>query len=78
MEKKFEDFSMQEALRLAGTDAGKQLLALLKQENTATLQQAADQAAAGSYDQVKNTLSAILSTPEAQALLKQLGGNQHG
>lgn len=74
MQKNFDNFSMQEALRLAKSDAGQQLLALLQQKNGSELQQAMDQAAAGDYEKVSKTLSAFLASPEAQALMKQLGG----
>lgn len=78
MEKNADQFSMQEAMRLAQSDAGKQLLALLKKENGAALQQAMDQASTGDYEQVKKTMTSLLASPEAQALLRQLGGNGNG
>jgi len=40
MQKNSQNFSMQEALRLANSDAGQQLLALLKQSGGEQLQQA--------------------------------------
>lgn len=75
MQKNADRFSMQEVMRLAQSDTGQQLLALLKRENGAALQQAMDQAAAGDYAQVQKTMSSLLTSPEAQALLRQLGGN---
>lgn len=75
MQKNADRFSMQEVMRLAQSDTGQQLLALLKRENGAALQQAMDQAAAGDYAQVQKTISSLLTSPEAQALLRQLGGN---
>lgn len=69
--------AMQEAMRLAKTPAGQQLLQMLQQANAAELQQAMSSAAAGDYTQAKKTLSALLDTPEARKLLNQLGGN-HG
>ena len=78
MLKNSDNFSMQEALRLANSDAGQQLLALLKQENGSALQRAMDQAGAGDYEQVQKTLGSLLESPQAQALLRQLGGNDHG
>lgn len=78
MQKNADQFSMQEAMRLAQSDAGKQLLALLQKENGAALQQAMDQAATGDYEQVKKTMSSLLASAEAQALIQQLGGNKHG
>ncbi|MBQ9837918.1 MAG: hypothetical protein IJO56_00265 [Oscillospiraceae bacterium] len=74
MQKNFNDFSMQEALRLAKTDAGQQLLALMQQQNGDQLKQAMDHAAAGNYRQASDALSALLASPQAQALIKQLGG----
>ncbi len=78
MLKNSDNFSMQEALRLANSDAGQQLLALLKQEHGTQLQRAMDQAGAGEYEQVQKTLGSVLSSPQAQELLRQLGGNKHG
>ena len=78
MLKNSDNFSMQEAQRLANSDAGQQLLALLKQEHGTQLQRAMDQAGAGEYEKVQQTLGSMLSTPQVQALLRQLGGNDHG
>ncbi len=74
MQKNSQNFSMQEALRLAKSDAGQQLLAILKSADSAQLQQAMQSAAAGDYELVKQTLSSVLSSPEAKALLKELEG----
>lgn len=59
-------------LKLARSPAGQQLLSLLQSSGGSELQSAVSQASSGNYDQAKNTLSSLLSTPEAQALLKQL------
>jgi len=72
MQKNSQNFSMQEALRLANSDAGQQLLALLKQSGGEQLQQAMAQASSGDYTAVKDTLAPLLSSPQMQALLKQL------
>lgn len=69
--------AMQEAMRLANTPAGQQLLRMLQQNSADQLQQAMSSAAAGDYTQAKKTLSALLDTPEARRLLEQMGGN-HG
>lgn len=74
MQKKSEDFSMQEVMRLAESPAGRQLLAMLQRADSDRVQQAADMAAAGDYAQAAKALQSMLSSPEAQALLKQLGG----
>lgn len=64
--------NLSQALRLAQSPAGRQLLTLLKNTDGAALQAAMDQASAGNYDAVKDTLKDTLSNPEIQALLKQL------
>lgn len=74
MQKKNQDFSMEEVMRLAQSPAGQQLLAMLQQSDSGKLEQAVTQAKAGDYSQASQTLSAMLSSPEAQILLKQLGG----
>lgn len=68
------NFSMQEAMRLANSPAGRQLIAMLQQQNNADLQKAMSSAASGDYTQAKNALSSLLSDPKAVELLKQLGG----
>ena len=74
MQKKNQDFSIEEVMRLAKSPAGQQLLAMLKQQDSVKLEQAAAQAKTGDYTQASQTLSAMLSSPEAQKLLKELGG----
>ena len=74
MQKKNQDFSMEEVLRMAKSPAGQQLLAMLKAQDNAKLEQAAAQAKTGDYSQASQTLRAMLSSPEAQKLLKELGG----
>lgn len=73
MEKNFQNFSVQEAMKLAKSDAGKQLIALLQQQNGAQIQNAMEQANSGNLEQAKQTLSNILDNPQARALLQQLG-----
>ena len=77
MEKNFQNFSVQEAMKLAKTDAGKQLIALLQQQNGKEIQNAMAQANAGDIRQAKQALNAILQNPEARALLQQLGREKH-
>lgn len=73
MMKNSEDFSMQEAMRLAASPAGQQLFALLQQSRGAELQEAMDQASKGDYSAMKKTMSALLADPKAQELLRQMG-----
>ena len=46
----------------------------MKITNDGSLEDAVSQAAAGNMESAKNTLSALLSSPQAQALLKQMEG----
>ena len=73
MQKNNQNFSMEEVMRLAKSPAGQQLIAMLKKQDNTKLEQAAAQAKTGDYSQASQTLSAMLSSPEAQRLLKELG-----
>ena len=72
MQKNSQNFSMQEALRLANSDAGQRLLALLKQSNSADLTKASRLAAAGDYAGALESLSPLMESREVRALLNQL------
>ena len=78
MEKKYEDFDIQEAMRLAGTDVGKQLMAMLKSSHGSQMQQAMDSMKRGDMAQAKQALSAFMADEKTQALLKQLQEERHG
>lgn len=64
---------LQEAMRLANSPAGRQLLTLLQQQNKDAVQKAMASAASGNYDAAKTMISSMLSDPKAQQLLKELG-----
>ena len=74
MAKKSQDFSMEEVMRIAKSPAGQQLMALLQQKDSTALAEATAQAKPGNYTQAGQTLSSLLSSPEAQKLMKELGG----
>ena len=69
------DFSMTEALRLAQTPAGRQLIAMIQQQNSSAFRQAMSSAVSGDYRQAQELLTPLLQNPDIQALLKQLGGS---
>ena len=77
MDKKSQDFSIKEAQRLAKTPEGQKLVRLLQEKDTGQLQKAMDQAASGNYKAAGDTLGSLLSSPEVQRLIQQLGG-KHG
>lgn len=67
MEKDFK-----EMLELANSPAGQQLLRMVQQNNSPQMKSAMDKAAAGDYAEAKQLIQAILSKPEAAALVEQL------
>ena len=77
MEENSINFSMQDVMRLAGTPAGQELLNYLQQKNQKQLQMAIAHAVSGNMDQAKEILSQLITDPQAQMLVKQLGGS-HG
>lgn len=71
---KDQEYTIAEAMKLANTDAGKQLLALLQSQQQDALDTAMSQAQAGNYEAIKKTMSAALTSPEVQRLLRQMRG----
>lgn len=81
MEKKsegFGKFDIQQAMRLADSDTGKQLLNLLQATQGDALQGAMNQAAAGNFDQLKKTVQQFLSNDQARQLVEKMGSDSHG
>ena len=76
MEKKFTDFSLDKAARMAKTNAGQQLMDLMKQHPDTV--NAAESARNGDMEQAKKALEGFISNPQAQALLRQLWEEYHG
>lgn len=74
MQKNSDNFSMQDALRLANSPAGQQLLALLQQADPEALSKAKTQASSGDYSQIAQTLAPLLASEDVKKLLQQLGG----
>lgn len=70
--------SLQEAMKLANSDAGQQLLALLRSQNSDALDAAMNNAASGDYSKAKEHLTEMLSSPQVRALLEQLRRNSNG
>lgn len=76
MEKNKDNFSMDEIKKIAQSETGRQLMALLQGSSTADLVRSS--ARSGNMDEAKDALSDFLSDPKAQALLKQLEEQSHG
>ena len=65
------DFS--DVMRLLQTPEGQRLLSILQSADSHVISAAISSAKAGDYEAAKKALSGVLSTPEAQALIDQLG-----
>lgn len=65
--------SLEQAKALAGNPAAKELLELLQKNGGNELQLALAKASQGDMEAAKQALSPLLSSPEAQQLMKQLG-----
>lgn len=78
MQKNFDEFSIQEAMRLANTELGQQLIALMQNQHSATFQNVMDSAKTGNLEQAKRSLSAFLADPQTKVLLQQLQEAQNG
>ena len=74
MQKNSQDFSMEKIMAMAKSPAGQQLIAMLQDANRSQMEQTAQLAAAGNYDQAAKMLERTLSSEQAKALIKQLGG----
>lgn len=68
------NYSMEDVKRIANSDAAKKLIAMLQETDRDGLSKAMQQASTGNFEQAKSTLSALMSSPEAQDLINQLGG----
>lgn len=60
-------------MRIAGSPEGQKLLTLLRNADSAALNAAVNNAQNGNLEAARSSLSEILNTPEARALLNQLG-----
>ena len=67
------EFSIQQAMKLAQTPEGQQLIAALKKEAGSEVQNAVKKAAAGNMEDAKQTVSSLLKHPEIRSLLDKLG-----
>ena len=72
------NFDPEQMKRLAESDAGKQLFALLQQNQSDQLKEAMDHAAAGDYTKAKKAMSSLMNSPHAMELIRHLRSGQNG
>lgn len=76
MEKDSGGFDLAALIKIANSPAGRQLLSLVAQNRDEQFDEALHQAEAGDYTQAQKKLQQILSTPEAQDLIKEIRGEK--
>ena len=64
---------IQEVYRLAASPAGQKLIARMQQQGGSEFQKAMQSASAGDYTQAKRAIEKLMTDPQAQQLLKELG-----
>lgn len=67
-----DSFSMEDAMRLAESPAGQQLIALLRSAGGSSVEQARQAAAKGDYETAKANISKLLRSEDVQRLLKEM------
>ena len=72
------EFSQEKMRKLAESDAGKQLFALLQQTQGDQLKVAMDHAATGDYTKAKDAMASLMKSPQVMALIKQMRSKQDG
>ena len=66
--------AIQEAMRIAQSQSGKQLLNRLKQNNSDALNQAMQYASTGNYAMAQKLIQDVLDDPETRQLIQNIGG----
>lgn len=77
MEKNFDHISMQEAMRLANTDMGKQLMAMFQQQDSKQTQIVMDSVRSGDVEKARKALASFLADPKTQEVLQKLQEDSH-
>ena len=65
---------VQQAMKLAQSPAGQQLIRLLQTNGGHELRAALEQAAAGNYANAQQAITSLMRDPQAQRLFEQMGG----
>lgn len=74
MEKDTPGLDMAALLKIAGSPAGQKLLSLVQKNRDERFDEAMEQARGGDYAQAQQMLRQLLSTKEAQELIKEIRG----
>lgn len=76
MANEYGGIDLSELMKIAGSPAGQELIALIQKNKDEHFEEAMLQARSGDFSQAKEMLSQMLSSKEAQDLLKEIRGSQ--
>ena len=76
MEKEPGNINLSELMKIANSAAGQELLSLVQNKKDEKFDEAMQQAQSGDFSQAQEIISKILSTPEAEALMKKIRGGE--
>lgn len=73
MDEKNQKALMQEAMRIAASPQGKQLISMLSQGQTDTLGKAMAYYQSGNIQEAKRLMNEVLSSPQGKKIMEQMG-----
>lgn len=76
MEKEPSNINLSKLMKIANSTAGQELLSLVQNKKDEKFDEAMQQAQSGDFSQAQEIISKILSTPEAEALMKKIRGGE--
>lgn len=76
MEKEPGNINLSELMKIANSTAGQELLSLVQNKKDEKFDEAMQLAQSGDFSQAQEIISKILSTPEAEALMKKIRGGE--
>lgn len=76
MEKEPSNINLSKLMKIANSTAGQELLSLVQNKKDEKFDEAMQQALSGDFSQAQEIISKILSTPEAEALMKKIRGGE--
>ena len=76
MEKEPSNINLSKLMKIANSTAGQELLSLVQNKKDEKFDEAMQKAQSGDFSQAQEIISKILSTPEAEALMKKIRGGE--
>ena len=76
MEKEPSNINLSKLMKIANSTAGQELLSLVQNNKDEKFDEAMQLAQSGDFSQAQEIISKILSTPEAEALMKKIRGGE--